>query len=235
MRTAAIMQPTYLPWMGYFDLMDQCDVFVVLDSVQFDRHSWQQRNRVKTAHGPRWLTVPVLSRGRREQLISAVEIDPGGDFPRAHLKTIAHAYAKAPSYGRYAGSLAKILGGGHHYLGRLNAELIRWIAGELGITTELVRSSELDVQGRKVDLLVNICRQVGADRYLAPPGSRSYIEQHNLFRQHGIALEYHAYSPPRYPQLHGEFVPSLSVIDVMFNVGERSLEVVRSGRLATTP
>lgn len=229
-RTAVIMQPTYLPWVGYFDLMDQADVFVLLDSVQFDRRSWQQRNRVKGPQGEQWLTVPVLSKGRVEQRIAEVQIDTSSGFARKHLESLRHAYGKAPSYAAYADGLARILESGHAHLAELTGALIERLRDALGIATPIVRSSSLGVGGKRVELLIEVCRAVGADTYLSPAGSRAYLETDDSFAQQGIALHYHAYVPVPYRQLYGAFLPFLSVVDLLFNEGDRSLAIVRAGR-----
>src|SRR5205823_3408897 len=146
----AISQPTYLPWLGYFDLIDQVDAFVLLDSVQFEKQSWQQRNRIKTPTGLQWLTVPVVFRGRLGQRIMEVIIrDP--EFPRKHLRAIELNYRRAPFFDRYFPELARILeqhpSGSH--LADLNLEIIRWVCAALGIQTTLIRSSELHQDGRR--------------------------------------------------------------------------------------
>lgn len=224
------MQPTYLPWIGYFDLIDQADIFVFLDSVQFNRRSWQQRNRVKGHDQVLWLTVPVLSKGRRDQRILAVEIDQSAGFPEKHLRTISYLYEKAPFFDNHFGQLSAILRKAHHRLADLNIEVIRWLCSELGITTDLMTSSSLAVDGTKVDLLVSICQTLGAQRYISAEGSRGYIEENNLFEAKGIELVYHAYSHPEHTQLHGPFVPYMSVLDLLFNEGPRSLSIIRTGR-----
>ena len=229
-RTVVIMQPTYLPWSGYFDLMDQADVFVLLDTVQFDKRSWQQRNRVKTADGELMLTVPVRSKGRFDQRIADVEIDRDRRFAETHARSVRMAYARAPYAGALLGSWEAVLHGGHTRLADLNADLITWLRDALGLATPIVRSSSLDVSGKRVGLLVDICRVLGADAYLSPAGSRGYIEDNDLFALNGIRLRYQAYDPPRYRQLHGAFIPSLSVLDLMLNEGPDSLAVIRSGR-----
>lgn len=229
-RTVAIMQPTYLPWLGYFDLMDQCDTVVLLDSVQFDRRSWQQRNRVKTPQGELWLTVPVLSKGRRENRICEVEIDRSRRFEERHIRTLEHFYARARFYHEYIDELTAILRKGHVYLADLAIELICWLRKRLGIDGELVRSSTLGVEGRKVGLLVSVCQRVGAARYISPPGAKTYIEADNLFPENGIELRYHSYQHPEYRQLCDGFIPQLSVVDLLLNEGDSSLAIIRSGR-----
>jgi len=229
-RTAAIMQPTHLPWLGYFDLMDQSDYFLFLDSVQFSKRSWQQRNRVKTSNGAQWLTVPVLTKGKREQPISEVEMDLDSEFHLKHLKTIHNLYGKASYFGEYIGGISDILNKGHRLLGDLNIELIIWFCEKLGVKTPTERTSNLNVDGSKADLLISVCQAASVNRYLSAEGSRTYIEEDNQFGAHGIELVYQNYVHPEYRQLNGEFVPYLSVLDLLFNEGPGSLEIIRAGR-----
>jgi hypothetical protein len=226
------MQPTYLPWLGYFDLMDQVDTFVLLDSVQFARRSWQQRNRIKTRDGVRWLTVPVRSKGHRDQRISEVRIDPTTPFADAHLETIRHAYSRAAAYDAYADALATLMGRPHERLVDVNVALLEWLRTTLGIATPLVRSSTLNAHGEREGLLVEICRALGATRYVSPQGARVYLESTTVFPDAGIELCYQGYQHPEYRQLHGAFASHLSAIDALMNEGARSLDIIRSGRAA---
>lgn len=230
MTTAVIMQPTYLPWVGYFDLMDQSDVFVFLDSIQFVRRSWQQRNRVKGPHGEQMLTVPVLSKGKYYQKISEVCIDHSSEFVESHLKAIRLNYAKSKYFSRYFEDFSGILRKKHALLTDLNIDLIFWLKDALGIQTRFLRSSALNIDAKRTALLVNICRTLQVDHYLSPAGSNGYISEDNLFDECKIRLSYHKYEPVSYRQLHNEFVPYLSVLDLLFNEGEQSLAIMRSGR-----
>lgn len=229
MTTIAIMQPTYLPWIGYFGMVDRADVFVFLDSVQFARRSWQQRNRIKSANGEQMLTVPVLSKGARDQTIADVHVDCGSRFADKHRRAIEHALGKAPYFKDHAGGLSDVLNVGHERLADLNIELITWISAALGISSRFVRSTQLDVQGVKAELLADICQALEADVYLSAPGSRDYIEESDAFDGRGITVRYHDYEHPTYPQLHGAFAPYMSTIDLLFNVGPHSLQSIRSG------
>ena len=229
MTTVAIMQPTYLPWLGYFALMDQVDVFVLLDSVQFERAGWQQRNRIKGAGGPQTLTVPVFKKGLREQCIADVQINPSGGFPEKHVRAIQHCYAHAPHFEPYGAALFAGLRRPYERLADLTIDLIQWLAGQLGITTRCVRGSSLDATGEKAGLLADLCRQLGADRYVSPPGARAYLEGSDAFDSLGIPVIYNDYRHPTYPQLHGRFASHLSIVDLMFNVGPDSLAVIREG------
>lgn len=231
MKTAVIIQPTYFPWIGYFDLMDQSDYFVFLDSVQFEKRSWQQRNRIKTSAGELQLSVPVLTKGRFQQKISEVKIDHTRSFYKKHIKSIKFNYAKATFYNRYINGLESILCQKHTYLADLNIELIKWIKAQLRIKTQLLRSSQLNVQGKKAELLVNICKVLDVQTYLSSIGSKSYIQEGILFSDNNIKLRYHDFKHPTYHQLYGKFIPYLSTIDLVFNEGEKSLEIIRSGRV----
>jgi hypothetical protein len=230
MKSIAIMQPTFMPWIGYLALMDAVDEFVYLDHVQFDKRSWQQRNRIKTANGPLWLSVPVASRGKRAQAINeAMIIREDAEFPRKIIKSIEHNYKKAPFYEDYAPELFAILSGGHAPLCELNTALIDFFRRKIGIDTPLSFSSAMNVQGRKAALLVDICRQKGAKRYVSPPGSREYLDTSDDFDRAGIPVAYFEYAHPEWRQLHGEFEPYMSALDLLMNMGGQSIGILRQG------
>jgi hypothetical protein len=174
--------------------------------------------------------VPVLTKGKRHQAISDVIIDKSRNFNDKHLRTISQFYRKAPFHERCMEVLQGALQKDYDRLADLNTDLILFICRELGIKTEFVRSSTLGVEGRKTELLVGICKKLGARRYLSAAGSREYIEENDLFTVNGIGLAYHEYAHPEYRQLHGAFVPYLSVVDLLMNEGPESLSIIRSGR-----
>lgn len=227
-HTIAIMQPTFLPWIGYFDLIDQADAFVFLDNVDFTKQSWQQRNRIKTANGVQWLTVPILWRGHSGQKILDVKINQAYKYKEKHIKTITQSYCKAPFFNLYVEEFSNIFVEPYQKICKLNIDLIVWLCKKLGMETTFIRSSELEINGDKVERLINICRAFDADCYLSPPGSREYIEENNLFISNNIELMYHNFQHPHYSQLHGDFVPYLSVIDLIFNEGPNSLDIIRN-------
>lgn len=222
------MQPTFLPWMGYFALMDRVDEFVFLDSVQFAHRSWQQRNRIKTPRGAQWLTVPVQTQGRRTQLIRDVEIQDSPDFSRRAVASIRASYSRAPYFASHEEVLAPMRGA-PGLLAELTTALVLTLRAAIGIETTCLRSSEIDASGHRADLLVSICKARGADVYVSPIGSRAYLDGTTTFPDAGIQLVYNEYVHPVYPQLWGSFEPYLSVIDLLFNVGPESLSVIRSG------
>ncbi len=227
----AICQPTYLPWLGYFDLMDQVDSFVFLDNVQFAKQSWQQRNRIKTASGLQWLTVPAKFRGRFGQLIKDVEIrEP--DFSRFHLRAIELAYGRSRYFSEYFPQLSQTLEELRQgLLVDLNIGLIVWARKALGISTRVIRASELNTNGKRTELLAQICQQLGATEYVSPIGSAAYlISEQKILTDCGIKIYFHHYEHPEYRQLFPPFVPFASVIDAIFNYGPLALAIIQSGR-----
>jgi hypothetical protein len=221
------MQPTYLPWLGYFGLMQSVDLFVLLDFVQFARRSWQQRNQIKTANGPLWLSVPVHTKGKRDQLISEVEIDYGHDFPQTHQKTLEMNYKKSANFDVYSSQVFKILNTKNQYLSELTMSLIHWLKNALGITTEIRLASEFMRSGTKADLLASICEQVAATEYISPPGSKDYLDESNAFSERNIPIRYFHFNHPEYTQRFGAFLPNMSVIDLLFNCGKESLFLLK--------
>ena len=224
----AIMQPTYLPWSGYFGLMRSVDLFIFLDSVQFAHRSWQQRNQIKTANGAQWLTVPVVSKGRRDQRINEVLIDYTQRFKAKHLGTIQQSYRNSPYYAQARDVLSPLMEASE-MLADLNIALIERIASQLNIDTPTLRSSKLSGKGAKAELLASFCSDIGATEYISPPGSEDYLRRSDAFWRAGIEVSYFNYEHPEYPQLFGGFLPYMSVIDMLFNCGEVSLRLIEAG------
>ncbi|CAI8414198.1 MAG: Uncharacterised protein [Gammaproteobacteria bacterium] len=224
----AIMQPTYLPWSGYFGLMQSVDVFILLDSVQFARRSWQQRNQIKTANGAQWLSVPVQSKGKRSQPIFEVKLDKSSRFSITHRRCIEMNYAKTPYFRQYADTILPLLDNSSPLLADLTIDLILQLKTQLDISTFVMRSSELDGSGLKADLLASLCVQVGATSYVSPPGSKSYLDESDIFENIGVPVHYYKFKHPEYSQPFGEFIPNMSIIDMLFNCGERSSDLLQS-------
>ena len=221
MKTCVIMQPTYLPWLGYFDLMKSADVFVFLDHVQYSKQSWQQRNRIRDGNGEQLLTMHARRAPTRECRIDEVMIDHSKKPLTKHLKSIRTMYARSRNFGVIFPELEELYGRDYVYLVDLNMDLIKYGAEKLGISTETIRSSELEVSSPKVGGIIEICRKVGCDRYLSPVGARNYIEENDVFAENGIVLAYQDYEHVVYDQIgYEDFVSHLSFIDYLFN--ERS-------------
>jgi hypothetical protein len=228
----AICQPTYLPWLGYFDLMDQVDRFVLLDTVQFEKQSWQQRNRIKTPTGLQWLTVPVVFRGRLGQKVEEVEIRDV-EFRRKHLRAIELNYSRSPFFQKYFPALSGIFEeiGATAHLAELNFRLIRWLAEILEVRTPLVPASSLGAEGKRTELLASICRKLGANQYVSPIGSAEYLlAEIDVLSDIHVETVFHNYDHPNYGQLFPPFLAFASVIDLIFNEGDRAMSIIRSGR-----
>ena len=227
----AIAQPTYLPWLGYFDLIDQVDKFVLLDTVQFEKQSWQQRNRIKSPTGLEWLTVPVKIKGRSTQIIEEVEIaEP--EFYKRHLNLVSARYRTSKYFKDFFPQFTGILeASSRSKLADLNCRLIEWLVASLGITVPLVPSSTLKPEGQRSALNLSICEQLGATQYYSAIGSAAYLlSEVDLFSHKSIEVCFQNYAHPEYQQLFPPFCPYASVLDLLFNEGPRSTEIIRSGR-----
>lgn len=228
----AIAQPTYFPWIGYYDLMDQADVFVLLDHVQFEKQSWQQRNRIKTPTGLQWLSVPVKISGRSTQSIQDVEM-ADRTFFRKHLNIIRANYRNAPYFPTYIEPISGVLEkyGEAGSLAELNVALIELFAAILQVQTRRIRSSTLDMEGKRSLLNLAICERLGGNEYLSAIGSANYLlPDLKLFSDSGIQVSFHNYIHPQYSQCFPPFCPYASILDLVLNEGPNSMAVVRKGR-----
>jgi hypothetical protein len=224
-----ILQPSYIPWRGYFDLVFQADVFVFYDDVQYDKHGWRNRNRVKTHQGPVWLSIPVFNKGAVSQhmLINQVEINNKQPWNSKHWRTLQQAYSKAPYFNRYADLLEGFYNDPPPMLADFNIEFSIALAGELGIHhTRFIRSSELRVEGQKTDRLIAILKKLGADHYISGPSARDYIEPEKFDRA-GIQLTYMQYNYPEYPQLYPPYDAQLSILDLLFMTGPEAMSYIQ--------
>lgn len=217
--TAAIMQPTYLPYLGYFQLMAASDVFVFLDDVQFARRSWQSRNRILTANGELMLTVPVRKHDR-DTPISAIEIDDSQGWRDKHLAAIRHAYGKRPGFAEGFAFVSEQLAA--HKDGKLadmTCGMAQAAAQRVGLTPRFVRASELAAGGARSEHLLAICRAVGATNYVSPTGSADYMEEDGVFAAAGFPARFQAFRSESYPQGSGDFTPFMGFVDALMNVG----------------
>lgn len=224
----AILQPSYIPWRGYFDIIRRVDLFVFYDDVQYDRRGWRNRNRVKSAQGPLWLTIPVRARNNQlEQTpIAAIETD-GDAWAARHLQTLRHLYARAPHFAGQREWLERLYADPPPLLADFTIASTIALAARLGITdTKFMRSSELNVTGTKSERLLHVLEKVGATHYLSGPSARAYLDE-PLFADHGIDVEWMTYDYPEYPQLHPPYDPHVSVLDLLFMTGARAAEYLR--------
>ncbi|MEF2230128.1 MAG: WbqC family protein [Pseudodesulfovibrio sp.] len=233
---SVIMQPTYMPWAGFFDLMDQCDSFFFLDDVEFSKQSWQQRNRIRGQHGLEWITVPVLTKGCSRQLISETRLN-GTAFVGKHVKQLRQNYGRARFFDRYIDSLAAVMRQAAEtgLLCELNMSVILWIKEQLGVECTIARASRFEINARRSGRLVSLLREVGCTDYLSPVGSWEYLlEDYVLFEEAGIHIYLQRYQPVPHVQQFNPFVPYASVLDLLFNEGPGSLELIRRGNLGVT-
>jgi len=223
--TCVILQPSYIPWRGYFHQIQKADVFVFYDDANYDKHGWRNRNRVKTFHGAQWLTIPVTApQGRQlhETPINEVRIDRDRNWDAKHWKTLAIAYSKAPFYKQYAPLLEPHYHATTNLLAEFTIAFTKTIAAALGITTtRFLRSSEMAARGRATERLTGILRELGADHYVSGPSARNYLDEMQ-FSAIGATVEYMRYEYAEYPQLYPPFDPALSILDLLFMCGPDS-------------
>ena len=225
-KTVAIIQSNYIPWKGYFDVINMADEFFLYDTVQYTRRDWRNRNRIKTAQGPQWLTIPV--EGSRAQRICDVQIsDPR--WAERHWRTLSQSYARAPYFAEYRDEIETLYrSGAERRLSAVNERFIRALCGLLAITTPIVHSADGAEQAVKTEKLLAICVEAGATEYLCGPASRDYIEEWR-FAEAGIAVTYVDYSGyPEYPQLFGPFLHEVSVLDLIFSTGADARSYMKS-------
>jgi len=220
----AIHQPNYLPWPGFFHKWMISDAFIILDTVQFHKNDWQNRNRIKTVNGAQWLTVPVHC--DFPAIISAVEI-AGSSWLRKQIATLEQSYAKAPHFHDYWEDVRAVLGRPWQKLSEMNTALIRLLGGMLGCQAPLHLASEMQTQNTDpTGRLVDLCRELGGTAYLAGIDGKEYMKA-SQFAKGGIDLWYQNVQAPVYNQLHGKFISHLSVADLLFNVGSEAADVIR--------
>ena len=223
----AIHQPQYLPWLGYLDKLDSADVFIVLDTVQFKKHEWQNRNRIRTKEGWHWLTVPIID--RFPERIDQVEINARADWSRKHRQALRLHYGRAPHWEPLGPALLAVLERPWTRLRDVNVAVLDLLCDQLGVATRRLFASSLSAREEPTDRLIDLCRAVGGTDYLAGESGPGYMDL-GRFAQAGIAVSAQDYRHPEYPQQYTPFVSHLSVLDLLFNCGPESLAILRSGR-----
>lgn len=225
---AAICQPEHLPWLGWFDKSIHADHLILLDNVQFKKRYFDNRNKIRTAQGWSWLTVPVFTRGRFTQLICEVEIDADRPWQADHWKAVQYSYANAPHFDRIAPFLEELYTRKKwRRLSELNTALIRWGLETLDLNPRLHIASELGVEGKSSELLARLCEKIGADQYLSGISGKDYIDE-GEFSSRGIKVVYQDFHHPIYTQMHGEFEPCMSFIDLAANHGPEAGSMLKN-------
>lgn len=213
-----ILQPSYVPWRGFFHQIQQADFFVFYDDVQYDKNGWRNRNRIKSTQESMWLTIPIRNLGLATP-INQVPIDWKQNWANKHFNSIRQNYARAPFFKKYEPLLQSFYERRDDLLADFTIGTTIALAQALGITkTQFIRSSTIPTMGSKTDRVMSVLTYLGATHYISGPSARNYIEN-DKFRAAGITLEYIEYNYPEYPQLHPPFDPQVSVLDLLFSVG----------------
>ncbi len=230
MKKVAIIQSNYIPWKGYFDIINMVDTFVLLDDVQYTVRDWRNRNKIKVpfGSGTKWLTIPVEGKDKHKKLIKEVKTQ-GNEWRKIHWNTIKQFYSKAPHFKEYKELFEELyLNSDEEFLSEINYKFIKTINEILGIDTEIKWSYEFDTITGKNEKLISICKQLDTDVYLSGPAARNYLDE-NLFAEEGIKVEWMDYSGyPEYPQLYPPFAHDVSIIDLIFNTGKEAIKYMKS-------
>ena len=224
---AVVLQPGFLPWLGFFELMFKCDVFIFLDDVQYTKRDWRSRNKIKTSNGPEWLTLPVITKGRFTQLIKETELDNNQNWAKQHLNTMKMNYSRALYFDALFPEIEGIYNRSWTLIYDIDIALIKLLMKELGLKRRLLRSSELNgsIKESAKNKVIKICKAVGATHFYNGAAGRD-IYDFETFEKNNIVLEFQNYRHPEYQQLWGDFVPYLSTIDLLFNHGPESLDIL---------
>ncbi len=227
MKKIAIVQSNYIPWKGYFDMIAAVDEFILYDDVQYTRRDWRNRNKIKTPQGVQWLTVPVLVKSRYHQKICETEID-GVNWATIHWKTLTQSYRRAPYFSEIASWLEPLyLGAPFRTLSELNHCFIKAVCQYIGIHTKITHSWDYNLVDGKTMRLANLCIQAGGTEYLSGPAAQAYIDE-PVFRDLGIKITWFDYTNyPEYPQLWGDFIHSVTILDLLFHCGKGAHRYMR--------
>ena len=220
MKKVAILQSNYIPWKGYFDIIAMVDEFILYDDMQYTRRDWRNRNKIKTPNGAKWLTIPVETKGKFYQKINETQIS-GGDWAQSHMMSLSQCYSKAPFWKENHSWLQSLYERASHMkmLSDVNYLFITEICKKLGIHTEITWSSDYSLVDGKTERLIGLVQSAGGDFYLSGPAAKDYIVD-ELFEKASIRLDYMNYEGyPQYPQLHGEFDPYVSILDLILMTG----------------
>jgi hypothetical protein len=237
MKRIVILQPGYLPWLGFFDLMSKADTFVIFDDVQYTVRDWRSRNRIKTPNGVLWLTVPVKAKGARQSLIRDVEIENGQQWQRKHLKSLESYYKKAKYFADINEMINDIYRKSYEFLIDLDMDFIFKVYRYCSLNTKIVFSSEIPSTGNKDDKLLSICKYLNATLYLSGNAARGYLRE-SIFVGEGINVEWQEYQHPYYNQLWLQeqgFISHLSIIDLLFNHGPDTLAILTGKKAIHQP
>ena len=225
-------QPVYLPWLGLFHKIAMADAFCYFDDVQYQKKDWNNRNKLKGSNGEFWLTVPVKSKDHYSKKVGKIEVNNSIKWQKKHLKSIELNYKSATYFDRYIGFFRDCYNREWERLSDLNEYMLKWFLGTLGINVIYFKMSELGFEGSKNDLVLDMCRKLGADVYIFGQLGKNYADV-NTFNRHGIDVCFQEYIHPEYRQLHGAFRPYLSIVDLLFNEGPNSFDIIMNNNIIT--
>jgi WbqC-like protein family len=226
----SINQPAYLPWLGYFHRIAAADAHVVLDHVQFEKNSFTNRNKIRTSTGWSWLTVPIKTAGKFGQLpINEIEISNEKKWANKHWETMRLNYARAPFFSEHAGFFESVYLRSWQKLIDLTGEVTTHLVQAFGIKTRIYFSSQMNAAGKKDELVLNLCRELGANVYLSGPLGRNYLRE-PLFQNARITVRYDDYQHPAYSQAYPGFEPYMAAVDLLLNAGPKSLNTIMKGQ-----
>ena len=224
-------QPVYLPWLGLFHKISLAETFVYFDQVQYLPKDWMNRNKIRTKDGSIWLTVPVLRKGYRDLKTSEIEINNSTNWQKKHLRSISLNYKKSPYFENYIPFFEDVYSRKWEFLGDLNEYMLKWFLDELGIKVNFLNAKNFKFQGEKSSLILNMCKKLDASTYIFGTLGKDYANVHE-FEKNNVKLIFQDYNHPKYSQLYSEFVSHLSVIDLLFNHGPKSLEIILSNNIS---
>jgi hypothetical protein len=226
----SVHQPQYLPWLGYFDKIRKSDAFVFLDQVQYKEREFQNRNKIRTKEGWLWLTVPVKSIGQGRQQISAVQVDNELDWRKKHWSSLKACYGKSRFFKQYEHFFAELYAREWEKLVDLNIYIIDFLLQEFKIKTPVYYESKIGTSMSSTDRIIELCQKLKSDIYLSGQGGKEYLAEEK-FSAAGITLAYQQFAHPRYHQMYAgtaeEFVPNLTALDLLFNEGDHSLDILK--------
>ena len=230
MKVVSAHQPDFLPYLGFYDRLFQCDIFVIMDDVQLIRQGWHNRNKIKTVNGPVWITVPVLKTGRGNQSILDVQIDQTQKWRRKILRGITFNYQAAKYFEEFFYPISKIFESDYELLIDLNYALILHFIAVLNIDVEIVRASTLGLKRKRNEYLIDLVKSVGGDAYLSGTGAKEYMNE-KIFEEESIDVIWQKFNHPNYSQCFGDFTPNMSAIDLLLNCGPKSGAIISTNQV----
>jgi hypothetical protein len=223
-------QPVYLPWIGLFHKIAISDVYLFMDNVKYLKQDWNNRNKIKTSDGSLWLTVPVGTKGSDNFILKDVRIENNHKWNKKHWLSMQNFYRRAPYFKYYAHFFEEVYSKKWDNLVDINLYMLNWFLETLGIATKVIIARDFNFKGIKSDLILDICLQLNANQYVFGCNGINYADIEN-FHNYGIKPFFQSYIHPVYNQLHGNFIPYMSIVDLLFNEGPRSMEIIMSGNI----